>query len=158
MSQWVEQLLLKIVFEPYPTLAPLTSLEDKNAPSFIFSIKALMKHYRLLTKERYGCVHGLGHLVCHNLCRLNEPRRLWRCRQRCWTLRRKNEKKRKKKAKTLSKGAEAKVHKRTQKWLDPRERGGGGEKAMICFQMFFPTCGWPHQMARDHRPLHIPYY
>ena len=37
---------------------------------------------------------------------------------------RKGEKKKKKKAKTLSKGAEAKVHKRTQKWLDPREREG----------------------------------
>jgi len=33
----------------------------------------------------------------------------------------------------------------------------GREKPMICFQMFFSTGGWPHQMARDHRPLHIPY-
>ena len=55
----------------------------------------------------------------------------------------KKRKEKKKKAKTLSKGAEAKVHKRTQKWLDPRERGGGGggEKAMICFQMFFQPAG-----------------
>ena len=35
-----------------PTLAPL-AFEDKNAPSSIFSIKALVKHYCLvLTKER----------------------------------------------------------------------------------------------------------
>ena len=33
------------------------------------------------------------------------------------------------------------------------------EKAMHdLFSNVFPAGGWPHQMARDHRPLHIPYY
>lgn len=54
----------------------------------------------------------------------------------------------------------------TQKWLDLRDarekHKREGEPASLCFSNVFPTGGggggWPHhQMAGDHRPLHIPY-